>query len=73
MTIVGVHAAISHGEMKPMMGLGILLTGVGIIMIASNTPHGPAHKPPASEASAAENPTGPAGKAPAAESPDDVG
>ena len=52
-TVVGIHAAITHGGMKPMMGVGILLTGVGIVLVATNTPHGAAHKPPA-EAAAAE-------------------
>ena len=45
-TIVGIHAAITHGEMKPMMGLGILLTGIGIVMVATNTPHGPGQVQP---------------------------
>lgn len=44
-TVVGIHASIVHGAMKPMMGIGILVTGVGIVLVASNTPHGPGHKP----------------------------
>jgi hypothetical protein len=52
-TIVGIHAAITHGGMRPMMGVGILLTGVGIILVASNTPHGTGHKKPGPEVSAA--------------------
>ena len=44
-TVVGIHASIVHGGMKPMMGVGILVTGVGIVLVASNTPHGPGHKP----------------------------
>jgi hypothetical protein len=45
-TIVGIHAAITHGGMKPMMGLGILLTGIGIVMVATNTQHGPVQMQP---------------------------
>ena len=52
-TVVGIHAAITHGSMKPMMGVGILLTGVGIVLVASNTPHGSGQKPP-DEAAASE-------------------
>jgi len=44
-TVVGIHASIVHGGMKPMMGIGILVTGVGIVLVASNTPHGPGQKP----------------------------
>ena len=51
-TIVGVQAAIGQGDFNPMMGLGIVITGVGIVLVAGNTPHGPGHKPaePVSEA-----------------------
>lgn len=38
--ITALHAAISHGSMKPMMALGIALTAVGIVLVAANTEHG---------------------------------
>jgi len=60
-TIVGIHAAITHGGMRPMMGVGILLTGIGIVLVATNTPHGAGHKPPADAAA-----TGATGMSPSA-------
>ncbi|MBQ16446.1 MAG: hypothetical protein CMJ65_04925 [Planctomycetaceae bacterium] len=51
-TITALHSAISHGSMKPMMAVGILLTAVGIVLVASNTSHGPTHTPTETETTA---------------------
>lgn len=44
-TIVGLYAANNQGDMSIWMAAGILLTGVGIVLVAGNTPHGPGHRP----------------------------
>jgi hypothetical protein len=44
-TIVGLYAANNQGDMNIWMAAGILLTGVGIVLVAGNTPHGPGHRP----------------------------
>ena len=43
-SVTAIHSAFSHGGMKPMMAVGILLTAVGIILVAANTEHGGGHK-----------------------------
>ncbi|MDC0176474.1 hypothetical protein OAJ60_06040, partial [Planctomycetaceae bacterium] len=50
-TVVGLHAAISHGQIKSLMAVGMLLTGVGIVLVAANTSH---HKKSAPDAATAE-------------------
>jgi len=59
--IVGLQGVVTHGEIKPWMIVGIVLTGVGIVLVAFNTPHGPAHrKPDAGAAMPADSGVGPA-------------
>ena len=57
--IVSVLRLQSHVTINPLLWVGMLLTVVGVVLVAMNTPHGhaPAKKPDAEIAAATETPT----------------